>query len=274
MDENVVSGNEPVAPEPTQTPDVVVNPVEQHARSLGWKPKEEFEGNPDEWRSAREFVERGEMIGKLRAQDRQIRQLEEGIKHIATQNQRAYANGYDNAIKELKVQRREAIAEGDAVKADELEQRIEEVKEEKQRAVQLAGQPIKHTQAPTPEFQQWIVHNPWYEIDEMAAWADAAAKKYVKAKGNDVNHVEVLDYIHNKVRQEFPEKFTQPKKNTAAPNPDGDGRGNHRGGNTQTQRFSKIKSTMSEDELRIMRTIIRTAGMTEEEYLKQYSEAR
>ena len=47
----------------TTTPDV--DPYESEAREQGWKPKEEYEGDPEKWRPAKEFVERGELFGKI-----------------------------------------------------------------------------------------------------------------------------------------------------------------------------------------------------------------
>src|SRR5574337_273561 len=34
----------------------------QEARSMGWQPKEEFKGNPDNWTEPAEYVERGKRI--------------------------------------------------------------------------------------------------------------------------------------------------------------------------------------------------------------------
>lgn len=257
--------------EPQTTPVVEQpNPAEEQARALGWRPKEEFEGNPDEWRSAREFLERGQMIGKLRSNDRQIRQLEDSIKHIVGQTQRAYANGYDAAIKDLKDQKREALAEGDLVKAEEIADKIEDVKLEKDRAMQVAARPVQTR--PDPEHESWLEVNPWYENRKMAAWADQAAKDFINERRGQVSPHEVRVYIHNLVRQDFPEKFAGSKKTTGAPSPDGESRSNNRGSTQTTQRFSKIESDMSETDRQIMKTVMRSANMTKEEYLKMYSE--
>ena len=40
---------------------VSTNPYEGQAREMGWRPKDEWEGEPEKWRDAKEFVERGEL---------------------------------------------------------------------------------------------------------------------------------------------------------------------------------------------------------------------
>ncbi|MFV2058128.1 MAG: hypothetical protein ACC707_16805, partial [Thiohalomonadales bacterium] len=51
------------------------NQIEERAFKMGWVPKEDFKGNPDMWRPAADFVERGEtMIPFL---NRRIRGLEQ-----------------------------------------------------------------------------------------------------------------------------------------------------------------------------------------------------
>ena len=50
-----------------ETPESTVqtNPYEGEAREMGWRPKEEWQGEPEKWRDAKEFVERGELYGKI-----------------------------------------------------------------------------------------------------------------------------------------------------------------------------------------------------------------
>ena len=45
---------EDATPQPAET--------EDKARRLGWVPKEEFKGDPENWRSADEFMARGEQL--------------------------------------------------------------------------------------------------------------------------------------------------------------------------------------------------------------------
>ena len=51
---------EPVKQEPVQ-----LTAIEERASAQGWRPKDEWDGDPDEWVSAREFVRAGELFKKI-----------------------------------------------------------------------------------------------------------------------------------------------------------------------------------------------------------------
>lgn len=44
--------------------EVQVDPYEQQAKEQGWKPKEEFQGDPSLWRGAKEFVDEWRVVWK------------------------------------------------------------------------------------------------------------------------------------------------------------------------------------------------------------------
>lgn len=58
--------------------------VEQRARNMGWRPKDEFKGDPARWTDATEFVRRGEdMIPYVKAENRSLKsQLEQQQQQI------------------------------------------------------------------------------------------------------------------------------------------------------------------------------------------------
>jgi len=260
--EQVVETNE------NQESQIQTNPHEEQARSLGWQPKDEFQGNPEDWRSAKDFIERGEMIGRIRSQSQKIQNIENALKHVTTQNANVYANGYKQAISDLKAQRRAALEDGNVVLADDISQQIDATKAEAARAVATAVAPVRNLDAgPDPEHAPWLAQNPWYDnVPTMRRFADAAAIEFVQANAGKVTPAQVRRFISELVRNEFPHRF--PK---GAPNPDGEGRGN-RGVGPGDQRLSKIESSMTDEQRTIMKTIMRSAGMTKAEYLKQYSE--
>lgn len=275
----VVEGGEVVAVQTSENQGAPLPPVvpfsetEVQAAQLGWKPREFFEGRPEDWRSAKDFIERGEMIGRIRSQSQKIQSIEQALKHVTTANAKIYANGYEQAIKDLQVKRREALQDGDIMRAEDLSEQIDATRVEARKAVENAVAPIreldKQPQGPDPDHVRWAQSNPWYdEIPTMRRFADAAAIEFVKENAGKVTPNQVRKYIGELIREEFPHRF----RGAVAPNPDGAGRGNR--GSGGDQRFSKIEAGMSEDETRIMKTLIKSTGMTKAEYLKMYSEAR
>ena len=68
------------------------NPYDKQAREMGWRPKEEWEGEPEKWRDAKEFVERGELYGKIDSVGRELKETRKALKmlqehHIVTGKQ-------------------------------------------------------------------------------------------------------------------------------------------------------------------------------------------
>ena len=55
----------PNTPEPAQ-----FDEYEQRASAEGWVPKEEWTGDPAQWRPAKEFLDRGELFKKIEEQVR------------------------------------------------------------------------------------------------------------------------------------------------------------------------------------------------------------
>lgn len=244
---------------------------ELRAMELGWRPKDKFEGSEDDWRSAKDFLERGEMIGKIRSQSKQIQSVEQALKYISTQNARMYSKGYENALTELKAQKRQALADGDAVQADIIAEKIEDLKVEGRAAVNAAAAPAKAITQEDPEHEEWLNQNQWYNNRIMRDFADSLAVNYINDNKGKVSPEQVRAFVSHTVRDEFSHRFLK-QQATGAPNPDGEGKGTRSGAGEP--RLSKIEASLSEDERRIMNTMIKSAGMTKAEYLKMYSEAR
>jgi hypothetical protein len=249
--------------------------VELRAIDQGWVPKEEWTGSEEDWRPARDYVERGEMIGKIRSLTQQSKQFEQAVRHITAQNQAVFVKGYEKAIQEMKQARREALAEQDLVKAEEISEKIEEVKEMQTQALQESVKPALIAQGPDPEHVEWVAHNPWYNHPVMRNFADALAKQFIIENNGQVSPTQVRQYVSETVRQEFGHRFaSSQRRTTAPPNPDSSGNRANSNGKANasglTTRLSKIKAEMPEEHRQIMKTIIRASGMTEAEYLEQY----
>jgi len=73
-EQQTAEGNPPVE---TQTQ---VDPYEAAAREQGWKPKEEFEGDEGKWRPAKEFVERGELFGKIDTLGKELKETKKPLR--------------------------------------------------------------------------------------------------------------------------------------------------------------------------------------------------
>ena len=191
-----VESQEQVSQEPVDdsTPDDI-----SKAREMGWLPKDKWRGNPDNWRSAKEFVKRGEdflpiiKAERNRAQARvaelefrmserdrefedRIRRLD-NVSRVALQQQAMQIDQY------YRSQMRQAVELGDGDRYDALE---------RERAAQLGDLNRRSAEADRPQEQQedtgpqldpealrvahqWVSSKDWWNRDPAMT---EAAKNY------------------------------------------------------------------------------------------------
>jgi hypothetical protein len=249
---------------------------EQEALSFGWKPKDEWVeggGDPEDWRPARDFLERGEMIGKIRSLTKETQETQRALRVTMEQNSKIYQTGYTQAITDLKAQRREALAEGDLLKDDEIGDKIEATKAE----LEKVQRPVATQQKIDPEHVAWVQQNQWYNDPIMQKFADSLAMEYVRVNAGQVEPNDVRSYVAQTVRKEFAHRF-EAGRVKGAPNPDGNGSqaaSSSKGNTGDTSRLSKIEADMPEEHRQIMKTMLKAdPTFKKADYLKMYLAGR
>lgn len=247
--------DEQIAPE--------VNPEEQRAMDDGWVPKDQWKGNSDDWRPAKEFNDRGELFSRIKTQSRELQELKQGMEFLTKEAKKQYDLGVKNTIDELRQARRAALEDGNMVAAEEFRDKIDEVKEEAAKARTAPPPPA----GPSPTFEKWHANNSWYmKDDDVTAVADRKGLKFKKENPNS-SEADMLAYVAEEVKKVFPTKF-----NKSPPSPSGNGRESPRGRSGEgASRHTETENSMTEEQRGIMRTILKTTGMTKEDYLKQYA---
>lgn len=194
------------------SPDIIAK-----AEKMGWTPKGQFKGDPDKWRPADEFVERGEnMLPLVRAQvkrqEREISELKTSIKQFAEYHDKAVEGAYKQAMADLKAQRAAAIKAGDGETFDRVDEEIDNLKDK-----------IKETEAKGPQsrqqadadFAEWLDRNKWANDPKMQQIGVAIREDLFEANPT-LGHIELLDLTAKEVKKRFPEKFENPRRNAAA----------------------------------------------------------
>lgn len=259
--------DENLTPEGTQNTEQQVEQKEYSAIELeaieqGWIPKEEFDGDPDKFIDAPEFVRRGELFRKIETQSKELKAVRQALEAFKIHHSKVKEAEYNRALKALQDQRKQAFLDGEHERAFAIEEKIDEVKEEKQRIMEEAQQPVVEDTGYTEQFQSWVERNSWYETnDVMRAAADALGVK-LHRQGNSPEVV--LEKVEKAIREEFAHKFKGPKAGTStqveAPTRSG----------TKTDSFK-----LSAEEERIMNKIIAvTPGYTREQYIKELKATR
>lgn len=245
---------------PEQEQEIEYTPTQLKALDQGWKPKDQFDGLEDEFIDAPEFVRRGELFSKIETQSKELKAVKRALEDFRVNQSKVREQAVDRALKNLKQERRDAIAEGDTDKAFALEDEYDNVAAEKIKIAQEVARPA--VQEVNPEFADWTNTNSWYEKDTvMRAAADAIG--FDLARGG-MTPSQVLKEVAKEIRKEFPHKFNNPKASRA-----GTVESSSR---TGTSNVKDIE--LSDVETMIMKRLVERGDMTAAEYKKQIKESR
>jgi len=237
-------------------------PVQQEALEQGWVPKEEFDGDPEKFVDAGEFLRRGELFRKIESQSKELKKTNAALAELARHNAKIREVEYQRAVEDLKAQKKTALAEGDADKVVEIDDKLDLVKDQQRQATQQAVQQAI-PQEVHPELQNWMGNNPWYESNKaMRGWADARG---VELAEEGKSPREVLKTLEKEVKDRFKEKFTNPNRERA---------GAVEGVRGRPASKSEGEYELSDTERTIMNTLVSQKVLTKEEYIAQLKEVK
>lgn len=259
--------------ETVETPEVIQTPeepteIELEAMQEGWTPKDQWTGDPKQWRDAATWIDRGQMIRTITSLRGEIRKLEPQVAHAFKQATEITEAKYKADLEELRAIRRKALEEQDFATADKLEDRIDDLKENKTRAVA----PAKVADVP-PEYNVFTTRNPKYLSDSLFQHTANAIGADFIAKNKSASPADLYWHVENEMKKGFPHYYggkTVDTKNK--PLPATESGGNGKGGESSSADTSGIKKTMSEMDLSIMKTYVKQGVFKNEaEYLAEYA---
>lgn len=152
------------------------------AKRLGWKPKEEWDRDPESWVDDVHFLENtADQVQDLRARNQELRERSERSARAA---------------------------------AEAIEQDRQRVREESQRTIRESDNPEERSKAaarlaesagPPPQTTAWLAKNPWFDDDPLAATLARTICAELGSKGVSFN--DQLAEAEKEVRKRFPEHF-------------------------------------------------------------------
>lgn len=235
---------------------------EDLAKAQGWVPKEEYQGDPEKWRDAKEFVERGELFGKIDSMGKELKETRKALKMLQEHHSKVKETEYKRAVDELKALQKRHLEEGNSDAYLETTELLTDLKAE-QKAREVVGESVPQQGQVDPRFVDWVAQNKWYEKDhEMREFADTVGLGYASRNpGSDPE--DVLKYVASQVKTRFKEKFVNP--NRTKPNSvEG----------ASTPRANKESFDLTDDERRVMNTFVRTGAMTKEAFIEEVKRMR
>lgn len=234
-----------------------ITPVVQEALDQGWVPQDEYDGDPERWVDAGEFVRRGELFRKIESQSKELKDVRKALSELAKHNSKIREVEYARAVEALKAEKKTALAEGDADRVVDLDDKIDLVKEQQRQfhadqVTQVVPQEVH------PELTNWLGKNSWYESDKkMRAYADVLGAQLA----GTMSPTEVLREVEKEVKERFKEKFSNPNRARASA-VESPKSAPARGGKSSAYE-------LTDTERSVMNTLVRQKVLTEDEYVAQ-----
>lgn len=258
---------------------------EVKAKQFGWVPKEDFRGDPEQWRDADTFLRRGEEVlgfvrkdldkanARLAQKDKELAEIRETMEEFRKFHNETEARAYKRAISDLKKQQAEAIEQGDGIRVVELTEEIENLKEAQKTPVKSNESTDNKKTVPIlyspEEFTSWATGNSWYGQDnEMSVFAEDIADGLL-VKEPDLKGVAFLEKVTRKVKAHYPEKFENPNRENSPVS----GTSNTRPSNgTKKKSYENLPPEAKKecDRFCKMKTKHGQALMTREQYVQEY----
>ena len=175
--------------------EIVVNPHEDKAREGGWKPKAEWQGEPDEWRSAEVFNERGEWIDKHKAQTKRMDEMENKFSSRLDNQRKMMDAQYETQKKELIRKRDDAIDDADRETANKFQDEIDSIKK--------IDEPASTVNNQAEVLDSWNTSNPWIlQNNPKAAYGKQQFSAY---QNQGMGAQQAIAAMESDVRREFPD---------------------------------------------------------------------
>ena len=266
--DEVIKGDAPEVDEATDEGDPDTNQLdtesdEAKAREKGWRPKEEFAGNPDDWVDAKEFVRRQPLYDRLNTQSKEVKRLQKTLEAVVKYQKDQEAKIREKVIAELESKKREAVKYADETAFDAAEAELKRVQEEKGFELdENTGdeEPPPPAQPEIPTFvTEFAKTNPWFETDQAMTAVMVDRTRSLVASG--VTLEKAISQAKEYVKSEFPHKFSNPKKDRPSAVMSGS-----RAGDAGKGKISE--SDLTPEQKDVMHFYIRTGTMTKAEFLK------
>lgn len=177
-----------------------LNNEEQRAWDDGWRPEEQFEGDPTRWKTAREYNIYGEHQAEVRTLKESQKSMKAEFEERLSGVNKLHKAQVDLKVKELLSEQREAVGNGDTVEFDRIQEKIDDVKSQSE-PVKPAGQADKD-----PTIAAWEEKNPWINAGgEKANDAIAIWNSYAQANPNGTIQ-DALSHVEGKISRLYPDE--------------------------------------------------------------------
>lgn len=254
---------EEVVVDEVEVGEVEYSDVEREAMEQGWTP-EGVEGKRN--LTAEEFLDRKPLYDKMHKLEKRLKEQDKKFEAMQQHEKMVRERMHEEHLKDLKAAKRAAMEEMDYEKADEIDDEIYKAKSEYDKAE--ANVPQQQSTEQIQEIlEDWVAENKWYENDATLKRAAEREGKLYRFENPDAPFEDVLGHISQAVKQEFPEKFRNMKREKPS-SVEGSATGGRRGSTAQK---AKTIKDLPEEAIPVMKTLVRAGAFKDEQaYVNDY----
>ena len=243
--------------------------IEIQAKAMGWRPEEEFKGDPGKWKDAETFVSDGyqilpilrertkTMASKMDVTNQELAKTQGLLKTLTDHHKKTDERAYERAMRDIKADQRKAVENQDIETYDKLDKALDDL----EKPLETKGDPNVD-----PGFITWKDENPWYnEKPSMAMFADSVAA-YVEQQNPDLKGKPFFDRVTEEVKLRYPDEFKNPNRDRTD-FVEGGTNDNDTGGKKGKK---KTYAEMDDQAKTACDELVRGEIMTKEQYVKEY----
>jgi len=206
--------------------------IEAEARRMGWRPKDEWEGDDSNWMEADRFVERQNKLRgiadpRLKEENERLQREVRALKDEQAETRqtlddfkgwrdKAEKTMYERALKDIQDRQRAAVESGDTDAFDAA------AKDQADLMKEATAKPeTKQTKQVNPDdvpaFKDWSKENKWYGRDyELTDYANRIAPMIARNESLGGDDPDYYARITEEVAKKYPEKFENPNRKRAS----------------------------------------------------------
>lgn len=259
-------------------PDRVQEAVISKAQEKGWRPIDQWQGDPADWVDAKEFLGRQSLFDKISNLKSELqsqrRAFDNDMKNIKAYISQMSEVEYQRALRELKSQKRVAIDDRDADAVEQIDKQIQTVEESRATVKAQTQQPVDNREV-QEKFAEWKGRNQWYVQDtELKEEADQIGIGY-GAKHPNASVEQVFAHVEKQIKKLFPEKFGGSTKvsDTTSNAPAVEGGGINKNSNPRPRTDRLTEADLTPPQRNMMQSMLRQKLMTKEQFLSQMEDA-
>lgn len=173
------------------------SPHAEIAREIGWVPRDEFDGPPEKWKPADDYIRAAPDI--QRTYRTEIKSLNQKLDTIARTSASIVEQRVEERVAELAQRHQKAVDDGDPKAAFAIAREI----------TSLTNEAPSGPPQPTPEAQAWAERNSSWFRQPGHEYATARAIEITNMLQNQgiTDHAQQLKITEQRLRQEMPDLF-------------------------------------------------------------------